>query len=121
MSEVTEMTCPEVGEMLPAYARDAEPLLGVRRHLSRCPRCSEEMARYEVLMSSLQMLESRIFEPPAALLESLARIPSDAGRIDVLRVHVVRNRRAYVGGAAALAGAAGAALWQVRRHRLAAA
>lgn len=122
MSETTEMTCPEVREMLPAYADGDEPPLRLRHHLLGCSGCTAEMARYQTLMASLKALESRTLEPTAGLLETLIRIPSDAGRIDVLRVHVARNRRAYTGGAVvALAGAAGAALWQVRRHRLAAA
>ncbi len=122
MSESTEMTCAEVREMLPAYANGDQPSLAVRRHLSRCPGCPEEMARYRALVTTIRTLESRTMDPPAELLVSLSRIPSEAGRIDVIRVHVARNRRAYAGGAAvALAGAAGAALWQVRRQRLAAA
>jgi anti-sigma factor RsiW len=122
MTEVTELTCAEVRETLPAYARRNEPSLAVRRHLSRCPHCSTEMARYRTLMSSLKGLEARTPEPPEGLVEVLIRIPSEARRIDVVRVHVARNRRVYAGGAAvALAGAAGAALWQVRKHRAAAA
>ena len=120
MSEVTEMTCVEVREMLPAYANGEEPSLGVRRHLSRCQGCSAEMARYRTLMTSLRSLEAHAPELPAGLVDRLIQIPSEAGRIDILRVHVARNRRVYAGGAAvALAGVAGAALW--RRHRLAAA
>ena len=122
MSDTTDMTCAEVREMLPAYARDEEPSLSVRRHLARCPDCPGEIERYRMLMSALEGLESRGLEPSAGLLETLVRIPIDAGRIDALRIHVARNRRAYAGGAVvAIAGAAGAALWQARRHRLAAA
>jgi anti-sigma factor RsiW len=122
MNDATEMTCGEVREMLPAYAGEAEPSLAVRRHLSRCPYCAAELARYRTMMSSLEALRSHAFDPPPGLLERLSTIPSEAGRIDTIRVHVGRNRMVYAGGAAvALAGAAGAALWQVRKHRLVAA
>jgi hypothetical protein len=63
-------------------------------------------------------LEMRTVEPPPGLERALAAIPSHAGRVESLRTHVARNRRAYLGGAAVvLAGAAGAVL--VRRRRLA--
>ena len=122
MTEEVQISCAEVREMLPAFARESEPSLALRRHLSRCPECTAELGRYRRLTSALQALESHTVEPPAGLRSALVGIPSEAGRIDAIRGHVARNRRVYAGGAAvALAGAAGAALWQVRRHRVAAA
>ena len=111
-------TCAEIREELPAYVKDRGGSLAVRRHLSRCPDCRTELARYDSMVELLGGLEMRTVEPPPGLARSLAAIPSEAGRVDSLRTHVARNRRAYLGGVAVvLAGAAGAAL--VRRRRLA--
>jgi anti-sigma factor RsiW len=112
-------TCSEVREELPAYVKDRGGSLSVRRHLSRCPECRTELARYDSMVELLGGLEMRTAEPPPGLARSLAAIPSQGGRVQSLRTHVARNRRAYLGGAAVvLAGAAGAAVLQ-RRRRLA--
>lgn len=113
------MRCPEVREALPAYARDGEVSLAVRRHLSRCRECKAELVRYEALLGSLRLLEPSTVEPPPSLARALAAIPGYPGRLEQARVHLARNRAAYVGGAIALAGAAaGAAVWRTRRGRL---
>lgn len=112
------MRCAEVREMLPAYARDGEPVLGARRHLSGCPECSAELARYRTLMESLAALESAPVEPPVGLKAALVAIPARARRLEGVRSHVTRNRRKYASGVAvALAGAAATALWAARKQR----
>lgn len=112
-------TCAEIREELPAYVKDRAGSLAVRRHLSRCPDCRTELARYDSLVELLGGLELHTAEPPPGLAVALAAIPAGAGRVESLRTHVTRNRRAYLGGAAVVvAGAAGAALLQ-RRRRLA--
>ena len=109
------MRCEEVREILTA-APDGDSL-AVRRHLSRCPGCRAEAARYESLLRSYQGLRTVTAEPPRGLLASLQTIPQERGRLDDLRTHVDRHRRAYAGAAAALVatGAAGAVLWRSRR------
>ena len=113
------MRCSEVREVLPAYLKDGDVSLAVRRHLSRCDECTTELARYEALMNGLGSLEIVASEPPAQLRAALIAIP-ERDRVTAVRHHVVRNRNAYVGGAAvAVAGAVGAVVWAGRRRRLA--
>jgi anti-sigma factor RsiW len=110
-------TCTEIREELPAYVKDRSGSLAVRRHLSRCPECRNELARFDSLVELLGGLELHTAEPPPGLVASLAAIPQQAGRVATLRTHVARNRRAYLGGAAVvLAGAAWAAVLQRRRR-----
>jgi hypothetical protein len=47
---------------------------------------------------------------PAGLLASLVEIPNAETTLDTLKAHVVRNRKAYAGAAAAVLGVAGAAV-----------
>lgn len=110
-----EMSCAAVKEILPAYSREGEGSLSVRRHLSRCPECHAELTRYEHLLSSLSAMKSAAFEPPAALKTSLVSIPARAGRLETVRSHVAVNRKAYLSGAAVLtAGTVAAAIWRAR-------
>jgi anti-sigma factor RsiW len=110
-------TCDEIREELPAYVKDRGGSLSVRRHLSRCPGCREELARYDSLVDLLGGLEMRTSEPPAGLAAALAEIPANASRIAGVRTHVARHRGRYLGGVAVLvAGAAGAAVLQHRRR-----
>ena len=112
-------TCAEIREELPAYVKDRSGSLAVRRHLSRCPGCRTELARYDSMIELLGGLEMHTEEPPPGLAAALTAIPSQGGRVQTLRTHVARNRGAYLGGVAVvLAGAAGAAVLQ-RRRRLA--
>ncbi|MDP9068508.1 MAG: hypothetical protein M3N53_09250 [Actinomycetota bacterium] len=114
------MRCEEVREILPAYGRDGETGLPVRRHLSRCPDCSEELARYTSLSRSLSDLRTHAVEPPPELFHQLASIPYRTSRAQEVRTHVTRNRNRYATGVAvAVVGAAGAALWKTRRGRMA--
>ena len=110
------MRCAEIKEVLPAYADDPEATLAVRRHLSRCPDCKAELESYDTLLDGLASMRDVAVEPPPGLARSLAQIPRAANRVEQLRTHVARNRRAYVSGVAvALVGATGAALWRSRR------
>jgi hypothetical protein len=116
------MRCEEVREILPAYARDGETSLTVRRHVSRCSECKKELARYESLLGAMASLETTVAEPPPGLRAALVAIPERNVSLDVVRAHLARNRNAYIGGAAAtvaVAGAVGAALWRSRRRGLA--
>ena len=113
------MKCEEIREVLPAYADDPEATLAVRRHLSRCPECKAELANYDSILDGLAELRAVASEPPPGLVRSLQRIPNDSSRVEQMRTHLARNRRIYIGGAAAaLVGAAGAAVWHTRRSRL---
>ncbi|HEX2235378.1 MAG TPA: hypothetical protein VHK89_03790 [Actinomycetota bacterium] len=118
------MNCDEVRERLAAHGGEGDTSLGMRRHLAECEDCSEELTRYEVLLGSLAQLRTVRAQPPPYLYRNLTRIPRRAGLADRfvwrtggMRGHVVRNRGAYLGGAVALAGAAGAALWRTRVRR----
>jgi hypothetical protein len=124
------MNCSEVREALPTHIADGLRIPSVREHLAECEACSAELSRYEELLDGLSQLQSVTFEPPPELAPALVAIPEQAagfagtmrGRSEVVKGHVARNRRAYVGGVGiALAGAAGAALWRSRARRLAAA
>jgi hypothetical protein len=110
------MKCDEVREILPAYSRDGDVGLPVRRHLSRCPDCTSELANYEAMFGSLASLKTHTIEPPPELFHQLAAIPYRSNRIEDARTHVVRNRNKYATGVAvATAGAVAAALWRARR------
>ncbi len=110
------MRCAEIKEVLPAYADDPEATLAVRRHLSRCPDCKAELASYDSLLDGLASMREVAVEPLPGLARSLVAIPQASNRIEQLRTHVARNRRAYARGVAvALVGATGAALWRSRR------
>ena len=112
------MKCDEVREVLPAYSRDGDVGLPVRRHLSRCSDCTSELAEYETMFASLASLRSHAVEPPPELFHQLAAIPYRSNRIEQTRTHVVRNKNKYAAGVAvAAAGAVGAAVWRSRRGR----
>jgi predicted anti-sigma-YlaC factor YlaD len=112
-----QATCEEIREELPAYVKDRGGSLSVRRHLSRCADCRNELARYDSLVEMLGGLEMKAVEPPPGLASALAAIPSNASRLAGVRTHVARNRARYLSGAAVLvAGAAGAAVLQRRRR-----
>lgn len=114
------MKCDEVREVLPAYSRDGDVGLPVRRHLSRCDDCSAELTRYQTLLASLQAMRSETVEPPRDLVHQLAAIPYRSNRLEEARTHVARNRNRYAAGlAVAAVGAAGAAVWKTRRTRVA--
>ena len=114
------MKCEEVREVLPAYSRDGDVGLPVRRHLSRCDDCSSELDAYQSLFGSLAEMRHLHVEPPRELVHQLAAIPYRANRLEEARVHVVRNRNRYAAGLAVAAlGAAGAAVYRTRRSKLA--
>ena len=115
--------CAEVREALPAYVRDGEVGLAVRRHVGQCTDCKRELGRYVALLAGLDDLRHESIEPPAGLLASLVTIPSEQSRVETVRSHVVRNKRVYAGGVAVAAmGLAGAVAPQEQalqaRHRL---
>jgi anti-sigma factor RsiW len=115
-----DMRCEEIREMLPAFAGTGEDTLAFRRHLAGCERCRSEAEQYQELTGALGSLSAIHAEPPADLLPALLAVPERARRSEVLRRHVVRNRKAYAGGlAVALVGAAGAAVWRSRARGLA--
>src|SRR3712207_3411263 len=95
-----DMKCEEIREVLPAYADDPEATLTVRRHLSRCPECKAELARYDELLDGLAAMRSVAIEPPAGLDRWLAEIPNTHNRLEQVREHLARNKRAYAGGVA---------------------
>jgi predicted anti-sigma-YlaC factor YlaD len=119
------MRCEEVRESLPAYVREPESSLALRRHLGSCSDCRAELDRYQDLVANLAALRSVAVEPPVGLKASLAAIPSEANRLEMARRnvaaargHITAHRGAYLGGlAVAVAGATGAALWRNARAR----
>ena len=114
------MKCAEIREIIPAYERDSEASLTVRRHLLTCSGCRAEVERYRELRTGLSELRSPTVEVPIELSQKLVAIPANENLVGTVRTHVARNRRAYVGGAAALAaGVVGAAAWRLRSRRLA--
>ena len=119
------MRCEEIRELLPAYEREQQPSLAVRRHLAGCPDCRAELAFYKELAGGLRDLRGATLEVPPDLTRALLEIPARRdlvgnvrARAGDVRTHVTRNRGAYVGGAVAVAGALGA-LWRVRSRRVA--
>ena len=112
-----ELACPEVQEMLPAFADEPNRDLALRRHIASCESCRTEAALYDEMRRSLHSLSLQTAEPPADLLPSLMAIPDADNAVEFVKTHVARNRKAYLSGAAVLvAGAAGAALWRSRRR-----
>jgi anti-sigma factor RsiW len=105
--------------MLPAYAGESGLPLTVRRHLARCEGCREELAEYRTMSAGLGALPAVGIDPPPGLKAALVAIPSQSGKLQGVRSHLSRNKKTYAGVAVAAAGAAGAALWRNRRHRLA--
>lgn len=111
-----EMSCTAVREVLPAYVRDGDGSLSVRRHLSRCTECRTDLSHYEDLLGALSSMEAATVNPPFALKASLLDIPSRSSRLENVRSHVTENRKAYLSGAAVLvAGAVGAAVWKSKK------
>lgn len=105
------MNCAEVRAALPAYVRNGEISLEIRRHVSTCPGCKSELSLYELLLDALDSLESKTADVPASLTNSLVAVAAGAGTLHSLRSHLVRNRTVYVGSVAvAVAGATGALL-----------
>ena len=120
------MGCAEVRELLPAYARERDSSLSVRRHLSDCQGCRAELQRYEELLSAMASVRSVTVETPPQVLAAVLDIPNQPAGLrhianrttDLVSTH----RNAVLGGvaAAALAGA-GAVVWVQRSRRIAAA
>jgi anti-sigma factor RsiW len=111
------MKCAEAREMLPAYLDEPHVSLPLRRHLGTCTDCKAELRRYETMSTGLHDLIAVTTEPSVSLRSQLFAIPSDARKVDTIRIHLVRNRRTYASGAAVvLAGAVGAAAWRFRRR-----
>ncbi|MDQ3981552.1 MAG: hypothetical protein M3271_02585 [Actinomycetota bacterium] len=118
MNETRNPSCEEVRAALPGAIDDAGMTLAMRRHVSRCAGCSEELETYRSLRSATAGLALATAAPPAGLKEALVAIPSGTSRLDEVRSHVSRHRRAYVGGFAVALGATGAVLWHSRRRGL---
>jgi anti-sigma factor RsiW len=111
------MRCAEINEMLPAYAGEGDLPLAVRRHLSRCPGCRAALAQYEEMSHALHTMSAAMqADPPVGLRAALVAIPTETGRVETVRSHIGRNKRAYAGLLVGLAGAAGAAVWASRRQ-----
>ena len=111
-----EMNCASIREVLPAYVRDGDGSLAVRRHLSRCAECRTDLSHYEDLLGRLSSMEAATATVPYALKASLLDIPSRTSRLESVRSHVTDNRRAYLSGAAVLvAGAVGAVIVKSRK------
>jgi hypothetical protein len=114
------MKCNEVREAIPAYAGESILPLAMRRHIAGCADCRAEAARYESLMAGMRDLEALPVETPVGLRAQLVGIPVAESRLATARTHVVRNRKAYLGGlAVAVVGAGAAAMWRTRSRRLA--
>ena len=112
------MRCAEVREILPSVVHDGGDTLAVRRHLASCSACKAELRGYETLLISLGELRDHRATVPPALSEALIAIPTRRHVVAGARAHVVRNRKAYVGGAAVALAGVGAALWRVRSRRV---
>lgn len=110
------MRCEEIQEMLPSFVT-SDDSLAVRRHLARCAKCKEELARYQELDRSLSSLRKVHSEPAGDLLPALYAIADPETRVAAVRTHLARNKKTYAGVAVAIAGAAGAALWRSRSGR----
>ena len=111
------MRCEEVQEVLPAYTRDGDVGLQVRRHLSRCDDCTAELSQYQSLFGSLAEMREHTLEPPPDLVHTLAAIPYRRSGVEEVRGHLTRNRSRYAAGLAVAALGAGAAVWKTRRGR----
>jgi len=113
------MRCEEIRETLPAFADGYDESLAVRRHLSGCRDCRDELERYESLAAGMRSLAHETLPASPALVSALYEIPSQQARLEVVRSHLAEHRRAYVGGVAALAAAGVSALiWRSRKGRL---
>ena len=113
-----DMSCAAVKEVLPAYVRDGDGSLSVRRHLSRCTDCRTDLTHYEGLLGSLSSLEASVAQTPPGLRASLVDIPSNSSRLEHVRSHITVNRKAYLSGmAVVVAGVAGAAVLKTRSRR----
>ena len=112
------MRCEEIRETLPAFVEGHDDLT-VRRHLSGCADCRAELDRYESLATALGSLSHQTVAASPSLVAALYEIPSQQARLDVVRSHLTDHRKAYLGGAAALAAAGVSALvWRSRKGRL---
>ncbi len=119
MNETRNPSCEEVRAALPGAVDDAGMILAMRRHVSRCAGCSEELETYRSLRAATAGLALATAPAPPGLKDALVAIPSGTSRLDEVRSHLARNRRAYVGGFAVALGATGAVLWRARRRGLA--
>ena len=118
MNETRNPTCEDVRAALPALTDDAGMSLALRRHVSRCPGCSQELEAYRSLRAATAQLATAVAAPPPGLQDALVAIPSGSTRLDDVRSHLARHKRAYAGGVALALGATGAALWRSRRRGL---
>ena len=115
---MSETRCEDVREALPELVEEPGMSLAVRRHLSRCPECEQELEAYRSLRAATAQLAAATAAPPPGLIDALVSIPSKQSRLDDVRSHVSRHRRQYAAGVAIALGATGAALWRSRRRGL---
>ena len=115
---MSETRCEDIRDTLPELLDEPGMSLAVRRHLTRCPDCADELETYRSLRESTSQLALATAAPPPGLKEALAAIPSGATRLDDVRSHVSRHRKEYAAGVAIALGATGAALWRSRRRAL---
>ncbi len=118
MSDNRSYTCDDVRGDLPELVDEPEGSLAVRRHLSRCPDCTQELEVYRELRAATAQLATATATPPPGLKDALVAIPSGATRLEGVVSHVSRHRREYAAGVAVALGATGAALWRSRRWGL---
>lgn len=116
MNETRNPTCEDVAAALPGLTDDTDMSLAMRRHVSRCAGCADELETYRSLRTATAQLAQAVAAPPPGLLDSLVAIPASATRLDEVRSHVTRHRRAYAGGLALALTATGAAVWRSRRR-----
>lgn len=112
---MSDIRCEDVRAELPALVDEPGMTITVRRHLSRCPDCANELETYRSLRGAAARLALATSAPPPGLKDALIAIPSGATRLEDVRAHVSRHRREYAAG---LAIAVGAALWRSRRRGL---
>lgn len=115
------MNCADMKDALSDFNESG--LIGltvIQDHLTSCPDCRAELARFDELQAALGSLPDHSLEPPSWLEGSITEtIQQKAARIAALRQleRQVRRPGVVTGGALMAAGIAGALLFRSKRRR----
>jgi hypothetical protein len=115
------MRCEEVRPLLPDLAEGVpRPVGPAQVHLSSCPQCAEELARYRWVLLELAAIRENVTEPPEGFLEALlAGLPEVQRRRLLARVAAderVQHAAFSLGGAVVGATAIGFIWWRAARR-----
>lgn len=112
------MRCEELGDALAGVVDGSRAFdRTIENHIEECLRCQAELVQYRKLIRALRLLRAEVITPGPGLLADILDAIETTGERHVIRLALQGRRAAYLGAAAATAGAATAAVLAHRSRR----